>query len=189
MQVLSTALPGVLIIEPQVFRDARGFFVETFQADRYAALGMGGPFVQDNFSRSSYDVLRGLHLQNPNAQGKLVTVLRGKVRDVAVDVRRGSPTFGKHVSVELSEDDHRQFWIPRGFAHGFVVLSDGADVLYKCDALYNPKDELIVRWDDPALGIDWGITNPTVSARDAAGQRLAEVPNLPTYHRGGGENG
>jgi dTDP-4-dehydrorhamnose 3,5-epimerase len=181
MNIIKTALSGVLIIEPKLFGDPRGFFLETFQAERYAEAGIPGPFVQDNLSRSSYGVLRGLHLQNPNAQGKLVTVLRGSVRDVAVDIRRGSPTFGRHVSVELSEDNRRQFWVPRGFAHGFVVLSDSADFLYKCDALYSPKDELIVRWDDPGLGIDWGIPNPIVSARDAAGQLLADIPNLPVY--------
>jgi dTDP-4-dehydrorhamnose 3,5-epimerase len=181
MNIIKTALSGVLIIEPKLFGDPRGFFLETFQAERYAEAGIPGPFVQDNLSRSSYGVLRGLHLQNPNAQGKLVTVLRGSVRDVAFDIRRGSPTFGRHVSVELSEDNRRQFWVPRGFAHGFVVLSDSADFLYKCDALYSPKDELIVRWDDPALGIDWGIPNPIVSARDAAGQLLADIPNLPVY--------
>jgi dTDP-4-dehydrorhamnose 3,5-epimerase len=181
MHVIETALSGVLIIEPKLFGDARGFFFETFQAERYAAAGIEGPFVQDNLSRSSYGVLRGLHLQNPGPQGKLVTVLRGRVRDVAVDVRRGSPTFGKHVSAELSEENRRQFWVPRGFAHGFAVLSETADCLYKCDALYNPEHELIVRWNDPALGIDWGIENPTLSARDATGRPLADISNLPAY--------
>jgi len=133
MNVTPTAISEVLIIEPKVFGDPRGFFVETFKADRYAAHGVLGPFVQDNLSRSSCRVLRGLHLQNPKMQGKLVSVLRGSVLDVAVDVRVGSPTFGRHVAVELSEENRRQLWIPRGFAHGFVVLSESADFFYKCD--------------------------------------------------------
>ena len=132
MNVIRTAISEVLIVEPKVFGDPRGFFVEIFKADRYAAHRIGGPFVQDNLSRSSCRVLRGLHLQNPKMQGKLVTVLRGSVLDVAVDVRVGSPTFGRHVAVELSEDNGRQLWVPRGFAHGFVVLSESADFFYKC---------------------------------------------------------
>jgi dTDP-4-dehydrorhamnose 3,5-epimerase len=183
MHIIETALPGVLIIEPKVVIDARGSFVEIFQAERYATAGIAGPFLQDNFSRSSCGVLRGLHLQHPHAQGKLITVLHGRVRDVAVDARRSSPTFGKHVAVELSEENVRQLWIPRGFAHGFVVLSEAVDVFYKCDALYAPSDELVVRWNDPALGIDWGISNPTLSTRDAAGRLLSEIPNLPAYER------
>jgi dTDP-4-dehydrorhamnose 3,5-epimerase len=181
MNFMKTALAGVLIIEPKIFGDARGFFMETFQAARYAEGGIPGPFVQDNLSRSAYGVLRGLHLQNPGAQGKLVTVLSGRVRDVAVDVRRGSPTFGRHVSVELSDENRRQFWVPRGFAHGFVVLSETADFFYKCDAPYSPADEVVVRWDDPTLGIDWGVEVPSLSARDAVARPLAEIDNLPTY--------
>ncbi|MBV9970700.1 MAG: dTDP-4-dehydrorhamnose 3,5-epimerase, partial [Xanthobacteraceae bacterium] len=126
MNVICTAIPEVLIIEPKIFGDQRGFFLETFKADRYAEKGITRPFVQDNLSRSAYGVLRGLHLQNPNTQGKLVTVLRGRVLDVAVDVRVGSPTFGRHVGVELSEENRRQLWVPRGFAHGFVVVSESA---------------------------------------------------------------
>jgi dTDP-4-dehydrorhamnose 3,5-epimerase len=155
--------------------------METFQAMRYAEAGIPGPFVQDNLSRSAYGVLRGLHLQNPGPQGKLVSVLKGRVRDVAVDVRRGSPNFGKHVSVELSDENRRQFWVPRGFAHGFVVLSHTADFFYKCDALYSPADEMVVRWNDPALAIDWGVAAPSLSARDAAGRPLADIDNLPVY--------
>lgn len=181
MKTIETSIPGAIIIEPTYFGDARGFFMELFQVSRYATLGITGPFVQDNLSRSARGVLRGLHLQHPNSQGKLVCVLAGRVRDVVVDVRRGSPTFGKHVSVELSEDNRRQFWVPRGFAHGFVVLSETADFFYKCDAPYSPKDELVVRWDDPPLGIDWGVANPIVSDRDAAGQRLADIANLPSF--------
>lgn len=181
MNVIGTAIPGVLIVEPRVFDDRRGFFIETFSADRYAAHGITGPFVQDNLSRSARAVLRGLHLQNPRGQAKLVTVLRGRVLDVAVDVRRGSPTFGQHVAVELSEDNHLQFWIPRGFAHGFAVLSETADVYYKCDALYSAADEVVVRWDDSALRINWNVDAPSLSARDAAGRPLAEIDNLPIY--------
>jgi dTDP-4-dehydrorhamnose 3,5-epimerase len=181
MNVISTAIPEVLIIEPKVLGDQRGFFLETFKADRYTEKGISRPFVQDNLSRSAYGVLRGLHLQNPKAQGKLVSVLRGRVLDVAVDVRIGSPTFGRHVTVELSEDNRRQLWVPRGFAHGFAVLSDSADFFYKCDELYSPSDELVIRWNDPMLGISWGVESPTVSARDAAGPLLADVPSLPVY--------
>jgi dTDP-4-dehydrorhamnose 3,5-epimerase len=181
MNVISTTIPEVLIIEPKVHGDQRGFFLETFHADRYAAHGIVGPFVQDNLSRSARGVLRGLHLQVPKAQGKLVTVLRGRVLDVAVDVRRGGPTFGQHVAVELSEDNRRQFWVPRGFAHGFVVLSDTVDFFYKCDDLYSPADEVAVRWNDPAIGIAWGIETPSLSARDAAAPLLAEVSTLPEY--------
>jgi dTDP-4-dehydrorhamnose 3,5-epimerase len=181
MQVIKTSLPGALILEPKRFGDVRGFFVEMFQAERYASAGVAGPFVQDNLSRSSYGVLRGLHLQHPNSQGKLVCVLRGRVLDVAVDVRVGSPTFGKHVAVELSEENGRQFFVPRGFAHGFVVLSETADFFYKCDNRYSPADELAVRWNDPAIGIDWQIADPKLSARDSAAPRLAEMAGLPRY--------
>lgn len=181
MNVISTEITDVLIIEPKLFGDQRGFFYESFKADRYASCGITGPFVQDNVSRSSRGVLRGLHLQNPNSQGKLVTVLRGRVRDVAVDVRRGSPTFGKYVSVELSEDNRWQFWVPRGFAHGFVVLSDTAEFFYKCDAFYSPVDEIAIRWNDPAIGIAWGIESPVLAPRDANAPLLAEVSTLPIY--------
>jgi dTDP-4-dehydrorhamnose 3,5-epimerase len=181
MNIVPTQIPEVLVIEPRVFGDPRGFFVETFQSARYAAAGICRPFVQDNMSRSSKGVLRGLHLQNPGTQGKLVSALRGCVRDVAVDVRVGSPTCGQHVAVELSEDNHRQLWVPRGFAHGFVVLSDSADFFYKCDAPYSPADELVVRWDDPALSIDWGVTQPSLAARDAAAPLLKDIANLPRY--------
>jgi dTDP-4-dehydrorhamnose 3,5-epimerase len=181
MKVISTAIPEVLIIEPKLIGDERGFFVETFKADRYAAHGIVGPFLQDNLSRSASGVLRGLHLQNPRSQGKLVTVLRGRVLDVAVDVRRGSPTFGRHVAVELSEESRRQFWVPRGFAHGFLVLSQSADFFYKCDELYSPADEISVRWNDAAIGIVWGVSAPTLSARDAAAPLLADVAALPIY--------
>jgi dTDP-4-dehydrorhamnose 3,5-epimerase len=187
MNVIKTAIPGVLIIEPKVFGDARGFFLETFQAERYADIGLGQPFVQDNLSRSTRGTLRGLHFQHPNAQGKLVTVLRGAVRDVAVDIRVGSPTFGRHVGVDLDEDNRRQFFVPRGLAHGFIVRSESADFFYKCDALYSPADEKVLRFDDPALGIDWGIAElsigqPILSARDRQGRTLAELAGaLPRF--------
>ena len=181
MRTIEAPLPGVIVFEPRRFGDARGFFVETFQVDRYAAAGVPGPFVQDNLSRSSRNVLRGLHLQNPNSQGKLVSVLRGAVLDVAVDVRVGSPAFGKSFAVELSEENGRQMFVPRGFAHGFVVLSETADFFYKCDGPYSPRDEITVRWCDPALGIDWRVSDPQVSAKDAAAPLLSDIPNLPRY--------
>lgn len=181
MQTFETTLPGVIVFEPRRFGDPRGFFVETFQAERYAAAGVPGPFVQDNLSRSTYGVLRGLHLQYPNPQGKLVSVLRGKVLDVAVDVRRGSPTFGKSVSVELSDENGRQMFVPRGFAHGFVVLSETADFFYKCDNLYSPKDEITVLWCDPELGIDWQVSDPKISAKDGAALPLSRIDRLPRY--------
>jgi dTDP-4-dehydrorhamnose 3,5-epimerase len=181
MNVIVTDIPEVLIIEPKLFGDQRGFFLETYQFARYADSGITRAFVQDNMSRSSHGVLRGLHLQNPKTQGKLVSVMRGRVLDVAVDVRVGSPNFGRHVAVELSEENRRQFWVPRGFAHGFAVLSETADFFYKCDELYSPKDEIVVRWDDPAIGIKWGVENPSLSARDAAAPLLSELSNLPIY--------
>jgi dTDP-4-dehydrorhamnose 3,5-epimerase len=182
MNITETALPGVLIVEPQRFGDARGFFQELYQQDRYAGRGIAARFVQDNLSRSARGVLRGLHLQNPRPQGKLVTVLRGAVLDVAVDVRLGSPTFGRHVAIEVSEDNHRQVWIPRGFAHGFVVRSESADFFYKCDELYSSADELVLAWNDPQLAIDWGCDAPSVSARDRQGRTLAELASrLPRY--------
>jgi dTDP-4-dehydrorhamnose 3,5-epimerase len=181
MKVVSTEISEVLIFEPKRFGDHRGFFVETFQTERYASLGLKRPFVQDNLSRSARGVLRGLHLQNPYPQGKLVSVLRGRVVDVAVDVRLGSPTFGRHVAVELSDNNFRQLWIPRGFAHGFAVLSESADFFYKCDQLYSPANELVIRWDDPAIGIDWRITKAALSERDAGAPLLKDVAGLPFF--------
>lgn len=181
MQIIKTELPGVLVIEPKTFGDQRGFFLESYQLDRYTAAGISLPFVQDNLSRSSRGVVRGLHLQNPNPQGKLVTVIRGEVLDVAVDVRLGSPTFGRHVAVELSDQNHRQLWIPRGFAHGFAVLSEIADFFYKCDAPYSPQTEITIRWDDPQLAIDWRTDVPQLSARDQKAPLLADIVGLPTY--------
>ena len=179
MNVIKTAIPDVLIIEPKVFGDARGFFYESFNGRAFdEAVGRHVEFVQDNHSRSSKGVLRGLHYQIQQPQGKLVRVARGAVFDVAVDVRKSSPTFGKWVGVELSEDNHRQLWVPPGFAHGFLVLSETAEFLYKTTDYYAPAFERSIRWDDPGLAIAWPLFNaPQLSAKDAAGQRLqtAEV--------------
>jgi dTDP-4-dehydrorhamnose 3,5-epimerase len=182
MNIIKTSIRGVLIIEPKTFADGRGSFVELYQADRYATGGVDHRFVQDNFSRSTKGILRGLHFQNPKPQGKLVTVLRGSVLDVVVDVRRGSPTFGRHVAIELDDANRRQCWIPRGLAHGFVVRSDVADFFYKCDEFYSPTDEIVLRWNDPALAIDWDCEAPMLSPRDSAGRSLAELESvLPQY--------
>lgn len=182
MKVTPTELPEVLLVEPRVFGDTRGWFVETFHAARYAEHGIAGPFVQDNASRSARGTLRGLHLQHPRAQGKLVSVADGAVLDVAVDVRVGSPTFARHVAVELTSDDKRQLWVPPGFAHGFYVLSDAALFTYKCTDYYAPEAEIAVAWDDPAIGVRWPSTSPTLSARDAAAPRLeALMDRLPRY--------
>jgi dTDP-4-dehydrorhamnose 3,5-epimerase len=178
MKVIRTEIPEILVFEPDVIADERGFFVEAFQAERYAAYGIG-PSVQDNLSRSRRGALRGLHLQNPRPQGKLLTALRGCVLDVIVDVRVGSPTFGRHVSIQLG--DLRQLWIPRGFAHGFVVASESADLLYRCDELYSPADEILIRWNDPAIGIDWRCEAPILSLRDANAPLLSAASRLPVY--------
>lgn len=181
MHVIETAIPGVIVVEPKRFADARGFLSELHHAERYAAAGIAGPFVQDNLSSSRHAVLRGLHLQCSNPQGKLITVLSGRILDVVVDVRRGSPSFGEHVAVELSFDNGRQMFAPRGFAHGFVVLSEHADVFYKCDSIYSPNDQIVLRWNDPALGIDWLVGEPQLSERDQAGLALADIAQLPLY--------
>jgi dTDP-4-dehydrorhamnose 3,5-epimerase len=180
------ALPELLLFEPPVFRDARGTFRELYNAERYAAAGLEAPFVQDNLSESARHVLRGLHLQHPRGQGKLVTVAEGAVWDVAVDVRLGSPSFGRWAGVELSAENARQLWIPPGFAHGFVVLTARALFAYKCTALYSPADELTVRWDDPGLGIDWPVAAPLLSSKDAAAPALADIDpgRLPVFATG-----
>ena len=169
MNVVALELPGVKLIEPKVFGDSRGFFLETWNAERYAAAGIPGPFVQDNLSRSARNTVRGLHFQDPNPQGKLVSCVSGAVWDVVAEVRRDSPLFGKWIGVELSAENRRQLWVPRGYAHGFAVLSDFADFAYKVDAPYSPKDEKIVRWNDPALAIEWKIdpSRAILSERDA----------------------
>nr|WP_216612738.1 dTDP-4-dehydrorhamnose 3,5-epimerase [Myxococcus xanthus] len=174
-------IPDVLLLEPKVFGDDRGFFMEMFHAARYAAAGIPGPFVQDNYSRSAKGTLRGLHFQEPQAQGKLVQVLAGAVYDVAVDVRRGSSTFGQWVAVELSSDNRRQLWVPPGFAHGFCVVSDSADFHYKCTALYAPETERSVVWNDPDLAIPWPVSEPRLSPKDAQAPRLRDAPLLPEY--------
>jgi dTDP-4-dehydrorhamnose 3,5-epimerase len=181
MIVLNCKLPGVLILEPQCFEDVRGSFLELFNSQRYRGFGLTRPFVQDNLSHSVRGVLRGLHVQNPNAQAKLVSVVRGEILDVAVDVRIGSPTFGTHVSFRLSEQNRRQLYIPQGFAHGFVVISECADVIYKCDAYYSSKDELTIRWNDPLLAIDWGCSRPLLSDKDSDAPLLKEITKLPSY--------
>jgi dTDP-4-dehydrorhamnose 3,5-epimerase len=183
MRVISTTLPEVLLIEPTVLGDRRGFFLESFHEERYRASGIVGRFVQDNLSYSQRSVLRGLHLQHPYGQGKLVSVVEGEVFDVAVDVRVGSPRFGQWTGATLSSEDRRQFWVPPGFAHGFVVLSPAALVSYKCTDYYHPETELSIRWDDPSIGICWPITDVTLSARDSAGVRLDEVDHarLPGF--------
>ncbi len=178
MKVIKAEIPEILIFEPNVITDERGFFLEAFQAERYAAYGVGLS-VQDNFSRSCRGVLRGLHLQNPRPQGKLLTVIQGSVLDVVVDVRVGSPTFGRHVSVELGQ--LRQLWIPRGFAHGFFVTSESADVLYRCDEFYSPAEEIVIRWNDPEIGIDWRCEAPILSPRDANAPLLSRAGRLPVY--------
>ena len=181
MNIKETALPGVLVIEPRVFRDDRGLFVEVFSAQRYGALGLPDIFAQDNMSRSACGTVRGLHFQEPNGQGKLVQVTRGSVFDVVVDVRRGSPTFGKWIGVELDGDSARQMWIPPGFAHGFCATSDVADFLYKCTTPYSPESERCIRWNDPDIGIQWPVVDPRLSPKDAAAPTLREAPVLPTY--------
>jgi dTDP-4-dehydrorhamnose 3,5-epimerase len=182
MKITSTSLPEVLILEPKVFGDSRGFFMESYNRRAFnEAVGHDVEFVQDNHSRSTRGVLRGLHYQlPPHAQGKLVRVVQGAVFDVAVDVRRGSPTFGKWDGVELSAENHRQLWIPPGFAHGFLVLSAVADLLYKTTDYYSPADERAMRWDDPDIGIRWPLTTlPALSQRDAAAPLLRETAAFP----------
>lgn len=183
LTVTPTRLPGVLLIEPRVFRDPRGYFLETWNRDRYAAAGLAVEFLQDNLSSSAAGVLRGLHLQAPTAQAKLIAVTAGAVYDVAVDVRVGSPTFGRWMAETLSAADHRQLFIPAGFAHGFVVTDGPATVLYKVNAPYAPADELTVAWDDPDLAIDWPIRDPILSAKDRDGRRLRDIPpgRLPRF--------
>ena len=181
MKVTPTAIPDVLIIEPKVFGDARGFFYESFNGRAFdEAVGRHVEFVQDNHSRSSKGVLRGLHYQIQQPQGKLVRVARGAVFDVAVDVRKSSPTFGKWVGVELSEDNHRQLWVPPGFAHGFLVLSETAEFLYKTTDYYQPSAERCILWNDPTLAIDGQLTTPPqLSAKDQQGKPLLEADLFP----------
>jgi dTDP-4-dehydrorhamnose 3,5-epimerase len=176
VNVIETDLPGVLIIEPKVIGDDRGFFMETWNKERYAEAGIPTEFVQDNLSSSKKGVLRGLHFQNPNPQGKLVSVLRGEVYDVAVDIRRGSPFFGKWMATMLSSENKRQLYIPEGFAHGFYVTSEVALFSYKCTDRYNSETEGVILWDDPDLGIDWPGGDVEISNKDHNGLRLSEIP-------------
>lgn len=175
MRFVPAGLPGVIVIEPDVHRDARGLFLETYHRRKYEEAGIREVFVQDNHSRSARGTLRGLHAQWRRPQAKLVRVLSGEVFDVAVDVRPGSPTFGRHAAASLSAENFRQVYIPAGFAHGFCVLSDHADVEYKCSELYDPTDELSIAWDDPDLAIPWPLERPTLSAKDASAPRLRDV--------------
>jgi dTDP-4-dehydrorhamnose 3,5-epimerase len=182
VRFVPTAIPDVVTIEPDVFRDPRGFFLETYHAGKYRDAGIEGPFVQDNQSRSVAGTLRGLHLQLTRPQGKLVRVIEGEIFDVAVDVRRGSPTFGQWVGVTLSAENFRQCYLPPGFAHGFAVVSQIAQVEYKCTDLYDPKGELGIAWNDPAIAIQWPVAEPFLSERDTRHPVLADVmERLPVF--------
>jgi dTDP-4-dehydrorhamnose 3,5-epimerase len=175
MKVIETKIPGVLIIEPKVFGDSRGFFLESFNAARYAEYGIETNFVQDNHSRSTKGVLRGLHFQKQYPQGKLVSVTSGVVFDVAVDIRQDSSTFGQWVGIILSADEHKQFYIPPGLAHGFCVLSETADFQYKCTDYYHPEDEGSIRWNDSDIAIEWNISDPILSEKDAKAPFLKDI--------------
>lgn len=179
MDIRETSLPGVLLIEPRVFGDDRGFFMETYRADVLREAGITDAFVQDNHSRSARGVLRGLHYQEPNAQGKLVRCTRGAIFDVAVDIRRGSPSFGRWFGLELSDANKRMLWIPPGFAHGFCALEDHSDLVYKCTTLYDAASDRSIFWNDPDIGIGWPIEEPILSAKDAAAPRLRDAGALP----------
>ncbi|WP_027366379.1 dTDP-4-dehydrorhamnose 3,5-epimerase [Desulfocurvibacter africanus] len=175
MEVERTDIEGVLLIKPKAFGDHRGFFLETFQAQRYGQAGIGLPFVQDNLSRSRQGILRGLHFQRTYPQGKLVSVTRGRVFDVAVDIRPDSPTFGKWYGAVLDDENHHQLWVAPGLAHGFCVMSETADFTYKCTDYYHPEDEGCLRWNDPDIGIDWPVQSPTLSDKDAKAPSLREL--------------
>lgn len=181
MNVRKTSLPGVLVLEPQVFRDERGFLLETFSTKKLSGSGIPEHFVQDNHSRSTRGVVRGLHYQLENPQGKLVHAARGRIFDVAVDIRRGSPTFAKWFGIELTDENLLSLWLPGGFAHGFCVLSDVADVIYKCTAPYEQADDRGIAWDDPLIGIDWPVDNAVLSSRDASFPGLStDRPDIPS---------
>lgn len=182
---MKTSLPDVWELQPKIFRDPRGFFLETYNRNRFAEIGINGIFVQDNHSRSALGTLRGLHYQLRHAQAKLCRVIEGEAFDVAVDIRFGSPTFGKWTSVLLSAEKQNQIFIPAGFAHGFVARTESVQFLYKCSEFYDQSDEHGIRWDDPNLGIDWGVSNPLISEKDAKYSTLAEVSpeNLPRYSK------
>lgn len=184
MNIIKTAIPDILLAEPRIFEDDRGYFMESYRYEWLTDFGVTHQFVQDNLSRSKKGVLRGLHYQIRNAQAKLVMVTQGEVLDVAVDIRKGSPTFGKQVCVRLSADNRRIMYIPEGFAHGFLVLSDQADFLYKCSRYYDPSGERGLHWADATLNIDWGVKNPVLSAKDAVLPTLEAIKpeDLPEYH-------
>jgi dTDP-4-dehydrorhamnose 3,5-epimerase len=183
MKVMQTDLPGVVVIEPQVHGDARGFFYESYNAQKYKDAGLDLHFVQGNVSRSAHGVLRGLHYQWPNPQGKLVSVLEGEVYDVAVDIRRGSPTFGRWAAAILSAENKRHFWVPEGFAHGFAVLSEFATFSYQCTALYDRAADAAIRWNDGEIAIDWPLSKPLLSEKDERAPLLRDVApdRLPLY--------
>jgi dTDP-4-dehydrorhamnose 3,5-epimerase len=183
MDVKDLEIPGLKIIQPKVFGDARGFFLETYSMQRYADAGIPNTFVQDNVSFSTRGILRGLHFQNPGTQGKLVTVMQGEVFDVAVDIRIGSPTFGKWFGTYLNSDTKQQFWVPGGFAHGFIVTSETALFSYKCDAYYDPSHEFSLAWNDPDIGISWPIVEPILSPKDKSARRLRDFAreSLPKF--------
>jgi dTDP-4-dehydrorhamnose 3,5-epimerase len=182
VRFVTTDLPGVLIIEPDVYRDGRGYFLETYHADKYRAGGIAGPFVQDNHSHSVAGTLRGLHLQCRRPQGKLIRVIEGEIFDVAVDVRRGSPTFGRWIGMTLSASNFKQSFVPAGYAHGFCVTSPVAQIEYKCTDVYDPGGEVGIAWDDPVLAIQWPIAQPLLSDRDRGNPPLSRVRDaLPTW--------
>ena len=184
LRFVETAIPGVVLVEPQVYRDGRGFLLETFSVEKYRAGGIDAVFVQDNHSYSKRGTLRGLHAQNPNAQGKLLRVVAGEIFDVVVEARRGSPVYGHFVTAVLSADNFKQIYVPPGLLHGFVVTSESAQVEYKCTAYYRPDAEFSVAWNDPDLAIPWPIDAPALSPKDAAAPRLRDVQNrLLDYHR------
>ena len=181
MKFIETSLPGVILIEPTLFGDDRGFFMETYHLERFREAGIDATFVQDNHSRSARGVLRGLHYQEPNPQGKLVRCTRGALFDVAVDIRVGSPMFGRWYGAELSEANHRMLWIPPGFAHGFCALAEESDLVYKCTALYRGADDRAILWNDPDIAIAWPFPSPHLSAKDAAAAPLRAAHPLPRY--------
>ncbi len=185
MELIQTPIPGLIVIQPKVFGDERGYFLETYSKSRYDNVGISTDFVQDNVSYSAQGILRGLHFQNPNGQGKLVTVLDGEVFDVAVDIRYGSPTFGKWFGLFLTSESKRQLWVPAGFAHGFVVTSETALFLYKCDNYYQPQAEFSILWNDPDIGIEWPVENPRLSSKDQHAKRLRDInaADLPQFGR------
>lgn len=182
-QFHQTSLPGVILIQPDVYRDPRGLFIETYHQRAYSESGIGKSFVQDNYSRSRLNTLRGLHYQLQNPQGKIVYVISGEIYDVAVDIRRGSPAFGKWTAARLSSENRHQVFIPEGFAHGFCVLSDSADVIYKCTDFYSPGDAYGIAWSDPQIAVDWPVDAPFLSDKDLRNPELSDIPEtlLPVY--------